>query len=129
MRVPHEKLLTKVILFIYILLSLFCFVSFFAENNKFEAIKTFYGPLNYTDFFCSVLKQMPVFPLIPLIPSVLSEISLLVPGIRFLLIVLKIEEEAGGMTTAVLNVLFGQISMVFIRVVEKKPWPLSTGET
>ena len=126
MRVPHEKLLTKVILFIYILLPLFCFVSFFAENNKFEAIKTFYGPLNYTDFFCSVLKQMPVFPLIP---SVLSEISFLVPGIRFLLIVLKIEEEAGGMTTALLNVLFCQISMVFIRVVEKKPWPLSTGET
>ena len=126
MRVPHEKLLTKVILFIYILLPLFCFVSFFAENNKFEAIKTFYGPLNSTDFFCSVLKQMPMFPLIP---SVLSEISLLVPGIRFLLIVLKIEEEAGGMTTALLNVLFCQISMVFIRVVETKPWPLSTGET
>ena len=126
MRVPHEKLLTKVILFIYILLPLFCFVSFFAENNKFEAIKTFYGPLNYTDFFCSVLKQMAVFPLIP---SVISEISFLVPGIRFLLIVLKIEEEAGGMTTALLNVLFCQISMVFIRVVEKKPWPLSTGET
>ena len=105
---------------------MFCFVSFFAENNKFEDIKTFYGPLNYTDFFCSVLKQMPVFPLIP---SVLSEISFLVPGIRFLLIVLKIKEEAGGMTTAVLNVPFGQISMVFIRVVEKKPWPLSTGET
>ena len=112
-------------LYIYFCL---CFVLFlfFAENNKFEAIKTFYGPLNYTDFFCSVLKQMPVFPLIP---SVLSEISFLVPGIRFLLIVLKIEEEAGGMTTAVLNVPFGQISMVFIRVVEKKPWPLSTGET
>ena len=112
-------------LFIYFCL---CFVLFlfFAENNKFEAIKTFYGPLNYTDFFCSVLKQMPVFPLIP---SVLSEISFLVPGIRFLLIVLKIKEEAGGMTTAVLNVPFGQISMVFIRVVEKKPWPLSTGET
>ena len=105
---------------------MFCFVSFFAENNKFEAIKIFYGPLNSTDFFCSVLKQMPMFPLIP---SVLSEISLLVPGIRFLLIVLKIEEEAGGMTTAVLNVLFCQISMVFIRVVEKKPWPLSTGDT
>ena len=112
-------------LFIYFCL---CFVLFlfFAENNKFEAIKTFYGPLNYTDFFCSVLKQMPVFPLIP---SVLSEISFLVPGIRFLLIVLKIKEEAGGMTTAVLNVPFGQISMVFIRVVEKKPWPLSTGDT
>ena len=87
MRVPHEKLLTKVILFIYILLPLFCFVSFLAENNKFEDIKTFYGPLNYTDFFCSVLKQMAVFPLIP---SVISEISFLVPGIRFLLIVLKI---------------------------------------
>ena len=69
---------------------------------------------------------MPPFPLIP---TVLSEISFLVPGMRFLLIVLKIEEEAGGMTIVALNVLFIQISMVFIHVVEKKPWLLSTGET
>ena len=33
------------------------------------------------------------------------------------------------MTIVALNVLFVQISMVFIHVVEKKPWPLSTGET
>ena len=69
---------------------------------------------------------MPPFPVTP---SVLSEISFLVPGMRFLLIVLKIEEEAGGMTIVALNVLFIQISMVFIRVVEKKPRLLSTGET
>ena len=37
---------------------------------------------------------------------------------RFLLIVLKIEEEAGGMTIETLNVLFIQISMVFIHVAE-----------
>ena len=58
---------------------------------------------------------MPPFPLIP---TVLSEISFLVPGMRFLLIVLKIEEEAGGMTIETLNVLFIQISMVFIHVAE-----------
>ena len=69
---------------------------------------------------------MPPFPLTP---SVLSEISFLVPGMRFLLIVLKIEEEAGGMTIVALNVLFILISMVFIHVVEKKPRLLSTGET
>ena len=103
---------------------LVCF--FFAEKNKFEAIKTLEGPLNYAHFFCSVLKQMPPFPVTP---SVLSEISFLVPGMRFLLIVLKIEEEAGAMTIIALNVLFIQISMVFIHVVEKKPWLLSTGET
>ena len=56
---------------------------------------------------------MPPFPLIP---TVLSEISFLVPGMRFLLIVL--EEEAGGMTVETLNVLFIQISMVFIHVAE-----------
>ena len=33
------------------------------------------------------------------------------------------------MTAVLLNVLFRQISMVFIHVVEKKPWPLSTGDT
>ena len=69
---------------------------------------------------------MPPFPVTP---SVLSEISFLVPGMRFLLIVLKIEEEAGAMTIIALNVLFIQISMVFINFVEKKPWLLSTGET
>ena len=58
---------------------------------------------------------MPPFPLIP---TVLSDISFLVPGMRFLLIVLKIEEEAGGMTIETLNVLFIQISMEFIHVAE-----------
>ena len=43
------------------------------------------------------------------------------------LVVLKKEVEAGGMATVV-NVLFGQISMVFIRVVDIKPGPISTGE-
>ena len=56
-------------------------------------------------------------PLFPLIPSVPTGISFLVPGIENLLIVLKEVAEAGGMAT-VLNVLFCQISMVFIRVVE-----------
>ena len=37
-------------------------------------------------FFCSLLKQMPLFPLTP---SLLTKISFMVPGIRFLLIVLK----------------------------------------
>ena len=96
------------------------------QDKLLEAIKTLYGPLNYAHFFCSVLQHMPPFPLIP---TVLSEISFLVPGMRFLLIVLKIEEEAGAMTIIALNVLFIQISMVFIHVVEKKPWLLSTGET
>ena len=57
---------------------------------------------------------MPPFPLIPSVPT---GISFLVPGIEILLIVLKEVAEAGGMAT-VLNVLFCQISMVFIRVVE-----------
>ena len=57
---------------------------------------------------------MPPFPLIPSVPT---GISFLVPGIENLLIVLKEVAEAGGMAT-VLNVLFCQISMVFIRVVE-----------
>ena len=54
---------------------------------------------------------MPPFPLIPSVPT---GISFLVPGIEILLIVLKEVAEAGGMAT-VLNVLFCQISMVFIR--------------
>ena len=77
---PHKKLLTNLILFIY------CFFSFFTENNKFEITKTLYEPLNYADFFCSVLKQMPLFPMIP---SVIIKVPVLVPGIRFLLVVLK----------------------------------------
>ena len=56
-----------------------------------------------------------------MIPSVLTEISFLVPGIEILPIVLKIEAEAGGMATIVI-VLFGQISTVFIGVVEMKTW-------
>ena len=39
------------------------------------------------------------------------------------------QEKAGGMTAVLPNVLFRQILMVFIHVVEKKPWPLSTGDT
>ena len=58
---------------------------------------------------------MPPFPLIP---TVLSDISFLVPGMRFLLIVLKVEEEAGGMTIETINALFIQISIVFIHVAE-----------
>ena len=77
---PHKKLLTNLILFIYL------FFYFFTENKKFEITKTLYEPLNYADFFCSVLKQMPLFPMIP---SVLIKVSVLVPGIRFMLVVLK----------------------------------------
>ena len=62
-----------------------------------------------------------------MIPSVLTEISVLVPGIEILPIVLKIEAEAGGMATIVI-VLFGQISTVFIGVVEMKPGPISSGQ-
>ena len=76
----HKKVLTNLILFIYF------FFFFFTENNKFEITKTLYEPLNYADFFCSVLKQMPLFPMIP---SVLIKVSVLVPGIRFMLVVLK----------------------------------------
>ena len=110
----------------YLLTLFYLFIYFFTENNKFEITKTLYEPLNYADFFCSVLKQMPLFPMIH---SVLIKVSFLVPGIRFLLVVLKKQEEAGGMTAVLLNVLFRQISMAFIHVVEMKPWPLSTGES
>ena len=55
------------------------------------------------------------------------EISFSVPGIEIPLVVLKKEVEAGGMATAA-NVMFGQISMVFIRVVDIKPGPIFTGE-
>ena len=67
-------------------------------------------------------------PLFPLIPSVPTGISFLVPGIENLLIVLKEVAEAGGMAT-VLNVLFFQISMVFIRVVEVKPLQIFAGQS
>ena len=68
---------------------------------------------------------MPPFPLIPSVPT---GISFLVPGIENLLIVLKEVAEAGGMAT-VLNVLFCQISMVFIRVVEGKILQIFTGQS
>ena len=68
---------------------------------------------------------MPTFPLIPSVPT---GISFLVPGIENLLIVLKEVAEAGGMAT-VLNVLFCQISMVFIRVVEGKILQIFTGQS
>ena len=68
---------------------------------------------------------MPPFPLIPSVPT---GISFLVPGIENLLIVLKEVAEAGGMAT-VLNVLFCQISMVFIRVVEGKLLQTFTGQS
>ena len=67
-------------------------------------------------------------PLFPLIPSVPTGISFLVPGIENLLIVLKEVAEAGGMAT-VLNVLFCQISMVFIRVVEGKLLQIFIGQS
>ena len=65
--------------------------------------------------------------LFPLIPTILTKISFLVLGIEILLIVLKKEAEAGGMATVVL-VLFGRISTEFIRMVERKPGPISIGE-
>ena len=68
---------------------------------------------------------MPPFPLIPSVPT---GISFLVPGIENLLIVLKEVAEAGGMAT-VLNVLFCQISMVFIRVVEGKLLQIFIGQS
>ena len=67
-------------------------------------------------------------PLFPLILSVPTGISFLVPGIENLLIVLKEVAEAGDMAT-VLNVLFFQISMVFIRVVEVKPLQIFAGQS
>ena len=68
---------------------------------------------------------MPPFPLIPSVPT---GISFLVPGIENLSIVLKEVAEAGGMAT-VLNVLFCQISMVFIRVVEGKLLQIFIGQS
>ena len=68
---------------------------------------------------------MPPFPLIPSVPT---GISFLVPGIENLLIVLKEVAEAGGMAT-VLNVLFCQISMAFIRVVEGTLLQIFTGQS
>ena len=68
---------------------------------------------------------MPPFPLIPSVPT---GISFLVPGIEILLIVLKDVAEAGGMAT-VLNVLFCQISMAFIRVVEGTLLQIFTGQS
>ena len=68
---------------------------------------------------------MPPFPLIPSVPT---GISFLVPGIEILLIVLKEVAEAGGMAT-VLNLLFCQISMVSIRVVEGKLLQIFTGQS
>ena len=69
-------------------------------------------------------KQIQLFPLTP---SILTKISFLVLGIEILPIVLKKEAEAGGMATVVL-VLFGRISTEFIRIVERKPGPISIGE-
>lgn len=66
-------------------------------------------------------------PLFPLIPSLLTKISFMVPGIRFLLIVLQQSLQASGMATE-LNVLFIQISSVFIRAVKMKPGLLFIGE-
>ena len=76
-------------------------------------------------FFCFFFfKQIQLFPLIL---SILTKISFLVPGIEMLLIVLQKEAEAGGMA-AVVIVLFRRISTEFIRVVERKPGPISIGE-
>ena len=69
-------------------------------------------------------KQIQLFPLTP---SILTKISFLVPGIEILPIVLKKEAEAGGMARVVL-VLFGRISTEFIRIVQRKPGPISIGE-
>ena len=74
--------------------------------------------------FFFFFKQMQLFPLIP---SILTKISFLVPGIEMLLIVLQKEAEAGGMA-AVVIVLFRRISTEFIRIVERKPGPISIGK-
>ena len=49
----------------------------------------------------------------------------LLPGIKILLIVLWKKGEAGGTT---ILVTFGHNSMVFIRIVQIKPRPVSTGQ-
>ena len=74
--------------------------------------------------FSFFFKQIQLFTLIP---SILTKISFLVPGIEMLLIVLQKEAEAGGMA-AVVIVLFRRISTEFIRIVERKPGPISIGE-
>ena len=82
---PQNKLLTNHILFVF-LFFIYLFIYFLKENNHFLIAKTLYEPLNYADFFCSLLKQMSLFPMIH---SVLIKVSFLVPGIRFLLVVLN----------------------------------------
>ena len=79
---------------------------------------------NIMEFSFFFFKQIQLFPLIP---SILTKISFLVPGIEMLLIVLQKEAEAGGMA-AVVIVLFRRISTEFIRIVERKPGPISIGE-
>ena len=78
--------------------------------------------MEFSFFF--FFKQIQLFPLIP---SILTKISFLVPGIEMLLIVLQKEAEAGGMA-AVVIVLFRRISTEFIRIVERKPGPISIGK-
>ena len=73
--------------------------------------------------FSFFFKQIQLFPLIP---SSLTKISFLVPGIEMLLIVFQKEAEAGGMA-AVVIVLFRRISTEFIRIVERRPGPISIG--
>ena len=75
-------------------------------------------------FLFFFFKQIQLFPLIL---SIITKISFLVPGIEMLLIVLQKEAEAGGMA-AVVIVLFRRISTEFIRVVERKPGPISIGK-
>ena len=77
--------------------------------------------MEFSFFF--FFKQIQLFPLIP---SILTKISFLVPGIEMLLIVLQKEAEAGGMA-AVVIVLFRRISTEFIRIVERRPGPISIG--
>ena len=78
----------------------------------------------YYYYYYYFFKQIQLFPLTP---SILTKISFLVLGIEILPIVLKKEAEAGGMARVVL-VLFGRISTEFIRIVERKPGPISIGE-
>ncbi|RMX55946.1 hypothetical protein pdam_00015628 [Pocillopora damicornis] len=74
--------------------------------------------------FVAIESEIQLFPLTP---SILTKISVLVLGIEILPIVLKKEAEAGGMARVVL-VLFGRISTEFIRIVQRKPGPISIGE-
>ena len=78
---------------------------------------------NIMEFSFFFFKQIQLFPLIP---SILTKISFLVPGIEMLLIALQKEAEAGGMA-AVVIVLFRRISTEFIRIVERRPGPISIG--